>query len=81
MELLNLEMVHHYQSQTRLPCAAAIEAIGETCMHVLCPNPDPNSWCKRPNKPSLCVQASELAGSWQSAIQEIEEGQESPWRS
>ncbi|CAL5221816.1 g4072 [Coccomyxa viridis] len=28
MELLNLEMVHHYQSQTRLPCAAAIEAIG-----------------------------------------------------
>ena len=30
MELLNLEMVHHYQSQTRLPCAAAIEAIGKT---------------------------------------------------
>ncbi|CAK0780027.1 hypothetical protein CVIRNUC_004917 [Coccomyxa viridis] len=28
MELLALEMVHHYQSQTRLPAAAAIEAIG-----------------------------------------------------
>lgn len=28
MELLALEMVHHYQNQSRLPAAAAIEAIG-----------------------------------------------------
>ena len=41
MELLNLEMVHHYQGQTRLPCAAAIEAIGETtCSPAFCPDFD-----------------------------------------
>ncbi len=41
MELLALELVHHYQSQTRLPCAAAIEAIGETYLPGSCPPSDP----------------------------------------
>lgn len=41
MELLALEMVHYYQNQTRLPCAAAIEAIGGTCTwDASCPFPD-----------------------------------------
>ena len=39
MELLALEMVHHYQSQTRLPAAAAIEAIGVQSTQKHSPSP------------------------------------------